>query len=299
MRFLPVLFLALLACGSGNGRASLALPGALPGTADDPAANFDAALRYHWLERTDTVNTIAKRIPVPAGFRRIDAESASYTSWLRHLPLLPEGSPVLLYNGRQKVNQSAQAAVLDIDVGKRDLQQCADAVMRLRAEYLYFKNDWENLHFNYTSGHRIDFKRWSAGERPVVSGNNVSWKTQGKKGTDHENFRSYLDNVFQYAGSKSLSKELQPVKNEDMRPGDVFIIGGFPGHAVTVMDMAINPETGEKLFLLAQSYMPAQQIHVLKNPGSGKLSPWYSLSFKGELETPEWTFPENSLMRFK
>jgi hypothetical protein len=104
--------------------------------------------------------------------------------------------------------------------------------------------------------------------------------------------------VFNYAGSKSLSKELIPVKQADMKPGDVFIVGGFPGHAVTVLDMAVNPATGEKLFMLCQSYMPAQQVHVLKNPDNAGISPWYSLNFKGDLETPEWTFPPNSLMRF-
>lgn len=36
----------------------------------------------------------------------------------------------MLYNGSQKPNQSVHYAVFDIDVGKEDLQQCADAVMR-------------------------------------------------------------------------------------------------------------------------------------------------------------------------
>ena len=61
-----------------------------------------------------------------------------------------------------------------------------------------------------------------------------------------------------------------------MRIGDVFIIGGSPGHAVIVVDMAVNPETHEKVFLLAQSYMPAQQIQLLKNNNDPDLSPWYS-----------------------
>ena len=45
-----------------------------------------------------------------------------------------------------------------------------------------------------------------------------------------------------------------------MQIGDVLIQGGSPGHAVIVVDMAENPATGEKLYLLAQSYMPAQDI---------------------------------------
>ncbi len=40
----------------------------------------------------------------------------------------------------------------------------------------------------------------------------------------------------------------------------------------------VNPETRKKVYLLAQSYMPAQQIHILVNPANSLLSPWYELS---------------------
>jgi len=64
------------------------------------------------------------------------------------------------------------------------------------------------------------------------------------------------------------------------------------------VDMAQNPKTGQKLFLLAQSYMPAQETQILKNPNNSALSPWYEL--KNEtLETPEWTFEPSDLRRFK
>ena len=80
--------------------------------------------------------------------------------------------------------------------------------------------------------------------------------------------------------------------------GDVFILGGFPGHAVLVVDVCENKSTGEKLFLIQQSYMPAQEIHVLKNLNNSEISPWYSVNFSGDLETPEWTFTKEQLMRW-
>ena len=49
----------------------------------------------------------------------------------------PANAPVLIYTGAQKWRQDVHAAVIDIDVGRRDLQQCADAIMRLRAEWLF------------------------------------------------------------------------------------------------------------------------------------------------------------------
>ncbi|MBN1525641.1 MAG: hypothetical protein JW904_14275 [Spirochaetales bacterium] len=56
---------------------------------------------------------------------------------------------------------------------------------------------------------------------------------------------------------------------------------------------------GEKIFLLAQSYMPAQEIQIVINPGSDSLSPWYSADFGPILDTPEWRFyPATDLRKF-
>lgn len=84
-----------------------------------------------------------------------------------------------------------------------------------------------------------------------------------------------------------------------MQIGDVFIKGGSPGHAVIVVDMAVNPQNNKKLFMVAQSYMPAQDIHILINQNKPAISPWYDLiDLAAEIETPEWTFDGNQLKRF-
>jgi hypothetical protein len=254
---------------------------------------------YPWLENQNTEATVANHIETPNGFERIKVEPGSFANWLRNLPLKEKGTPVYLYNGKKKLNQDAHFAVVDIDTGRRNLQQCADAVIRLRAEYLYSKKDYTAIHFNFTSGDIASFIKWAEGFRPVVSGNSVSWFKKAEANSSYTNFRNYLDTVFTYAGSYSLSKELKPVSDiEHMKIGDVFIKGGFPGHAVIVVDMAYNKNTGEKVFLLAQSYMPAQDIHILKNPKDRTLSPWYDIDFGSTLYTPEWTFYKQELKRF-
>jgi hypothetical protein len=70
-----------------------------------------------------------------------------------------------------------------------------------------------------------------------------------------------------------LEKELKPADPNDLQIGDIFIQGGFPGHAVVVVDVALNTDNGQQVFLLAQSYMPAQDIQILQNPNDEELSP--------------------------
>lgn len=238
------------------------------------------------------------RILLPAGFQRIMVEENSFGEYLRHLPLKPHNSEVKLYDGRTKPNYNIYIAVIDLPIGNKDLHQCADAIMRLRAEYLWSQKQYDKIHFNFTNGFRADYSEWMKGKRIVVKGNTASWVQTGKPSNTYDDLWKYLETVFSWAGTLSLSKELIKVSVEDMRIGDIFIQGGTPGHAVIVVDIAVNPATNEKIFLLAQSYMPAQEIHILTNPDNEKISPWYSAKFGDVLNTPQWVFTKSDLKRF-
>jgi hypothetical protein len=251
---------------------------------------------YAWLNGPAPGGSLAERIPPPAGFRRIAAPAGSFGAWLRGLPLQPGRPPVHLYDGRLKGNQEAHQAVVRIDVGARDLQQCADAVMRLRAEYLWARECRDEIAFRFTSGARAAWADWRAGMRPRVQGSRVVWQRAQVADGSYANFRRYLDTVFMYAGSASLEKELARVADPSrVEIGDVFIQGGSPGHAVIVVDVAEAPD-GQRVFLLAQSYMPAQEIQILRNPAAE--SPWYRAVASGPLPTPEWPFRYEELRRF-
>ncbi len=241
--------------------------------------------------------TVRERILVPDGFERVATAEGSFGEYLKNLPLKPHGSQVTYYNGEIKPFD-VHAAVLDIDVGSRDLQQCADSVIRLRAEYLYGQGLFNRIHFNFTNGFRADYAKWSQGYRIKVAGNKAQWVEQGSSGTDYAGFRKYLDMVFSYAGTLSLSKEMKNIKVEEMQPGDVFLKGASPGHCVIVLDAAKNEKTGEMRFIIAQGYMPAQEMHILKNPINAQGDPWYSTDFGEQLVTPEWTFTRDQLFRF-
>ena len=259
---------------------------------------------YPWLAApVPETATIAARFPPPPGCRRVAVAPGSWGEWLRGLPLLPVGTPARLYNGQPKDWPEVVAAVVNIDVGHQDLQQCADAIIRLRAEY-QFTHDPSQIHFHLTSGYDFRFADYAAGHTFQVRHDEVLPLAKPPETPDHAALSRYLPITFRYAGTLSLSRELTAVPFAQVQPGDVLIRGGSPGHAVLVIDVAEHPATHARYLLLAQSFMPAQNIHVLRNifadeptlrDGAWFAAPTPSASRFG---TPEYSFTTQELKRF-
>jgi hypothetical protein len=282
-------------------RPELLVPACRATVESAPAAVSGAspAARYAW-ERDPSAEPLRERVQVPAGYTRIPLSPSSFGEWLRGLPLRAGQGVVRLYDGRPKPRQDLHVAVVEIDVGKRDLQQCADAVMRLRAEYLFGAGRQDEICFRAVSGDAMPYASYRRGLRPPP-GRASPWSQAAPADASWQGFRKYLDRVFDIANTASLARELEPVRDaRAIEPGDVYIQparGERFGHAVLVLDVAENA-SGERVFLIAQSYMPAQDIHVLVNPQNSAFSPWYRPPVDGALQTPEWDFPAGSLKRF-
>jgi len=246
-----------------------------------------------------SAKTIATRFSTPPDYERQSYEKNTFEYFLSNFPLKQMGSKVYYYNGEVMPNSDIYISVLDIDIGNKDLQQCADAIIRLRAEYLYAQKQYSKIHFNFTNGFRVDYIKWAQGNRIKISGNKSNWYPSKSEDYSYKTFREYLDIVFMYAGTLSLSKELRQIPIDSIQIGDIFVIGGSPGHAEIVVDIAKNKVNGNKIFMLAQSYMPAQSIHLLVNLNNSDISPWYDVSKASNLVTPSWVFSKNELKRFK
>ncbi len=173
-------------------------------------------------------------IPLPAGYHRLAADKGSFGAWLRTMPLKKDRT-VYLYNGSRKLNQDAQFAVLDVSVGHTDLQQCADAVMRLRAEYLYGLRLFRLIDFYTEQGVRLNFAQWAASRKVNLSDEKRS----------RASFDAYLQTVFSYCSTRTLEKQLVPVGSfPGLEAGEVLIKGGAPGHAMLIIDMAEDGQGG-------------------------------------------------------
>jgi len=244
-------------------------------------------------------STVKTRFVPPKGFLWIKEEPGSFSEFMVNFPLHPPNLPVRDFKMVPITKQQNHAAILNIDVGDKDLQQCADAWMRLYAEYLWAQNRKDEVGFHFTSGQFFSWNDYRNGLRTKELKNKVRFVQTDQKDDSYETFRDYLNIIFRYAGTISLDKESVPVqRNYDIKPGDIIIKPGSPGHSVFVMARVRN-NVGKYLYLLAESFMPAQDIHILRNNASLQLSPWYELDIHSpQTTTAKYVFKPTSIKRF-
>ncbi|QCD63107.1 hypothetical protein B9C57_11505 [Tenacibaculum maritimum] len=243
--------------------------------------------------------TIKNRVKPPYGYKRVCYEARTFESFIQNYTLKEYGSSIINYDKTKYFYQIGHIGILTLSVPENGLQQCADALIRLRAEYLWKTNQKEKIGFEFTSGHYCSWKKYAAGYRPKIEGNKVTFYKIAKANYTKTAFYKYLNLIYTYSGTLSLYNELpKVVREEDLQLGDMLVKPGTPGHILMLVDEVINKK-GEKLFVLAQGNTPAQSVHLLKNFNNASLTPWYSLKKNALIQVPGYSFDNSQFIRFK
>lgn len=245
-----------------------------------------------------TGDSISTRVIVPKGYKRVQYAANSFQEYLRHYRLKPYGSKIINYDNSEYFAQDWHDAILEVPVPSNGLQQCADALMRIRSEYLWKHNRKDEIGFNFTSGHYCSWSKYAAGYRPKIAGNKVSFHKTAPINHSKTNFYKYLNLIYTYAGTLSMYHELEKVQIADLKIGDMLITPGSPGHIEIIVDEIIN-EQGDKMYLLAQGNTPAQSVCLLKNFEDATISPWYRFIENEPVYTPSYYFDKAQFIRFK
>ncbi len=255
-----------------------------------------------FVTKPDLINeeglTVSQRVKLPEGFQRVYYPEGSFQAYIQNYTLKEFGAPVVNYDGSHYFFQQGHFGVLEVPVPSNGLQQCADALIRLRSEYLWEQDRKDEIGFEFTSGDYCSWKKYAEGFRPKIKGNKVSFHKTARKDTSKDNFYRYLNLIYTYSGTISLHEEMPAVqKIEDLRVGDMMIYPGSPGHVVMIADIAVN-EAGEKLFIFVQGNTPAQSVHLLKNLEDLDNSPWYKIRLGEEMAIPGYVFSKAKFIRF-
>lgn len=286
-RVCVVLFAMMLGCGLADRPVDL-----------DPEP-IDARA-YGWIADIDEVpasTALTTRYPVPAGYARVEVGERSFAAWLRGLPVRIDRRAVFTYRGSRTGGDSA--GVIALDVGEKDLQQCADTLLRLHGEWLWSIGRSGEIAYHFTSGDLSRFEDWVAGRRWKIDGAKVVQVEVSPVARDRAALRAWFEQLFMYAGTRSLVLDTDAVAlDQPITAGDMLLRPGSPGHVVMVLDVAEGRD-GERIAVIGQGSMPAQEFHVIPGPIAGA---WFRFP-AGEdvdVDVPGWgALSRSSLRRFR
>ena len=263
--------------------------------------------------------TVGTRFTAPEGFERVAVEAGSFAEYLRAFGLKDYGVKPQRYDSSTKtmvdLTDASIAGVFDIAlINIGSLQGAAGSMIRLRAEYLRSKGAIENISFELctTPAFVCDYKTWIEGgrlDKTQVDQDILNWCTDhgengevcGHKdvtlGDVDSSFRYYLQQVMLYSNVASLKLQMRKISTSDLQIGDVFC--SQAGTALMIVDVAVNRQTGEKMFIVAGGATPATDIHVYDNSNDTSKNVWQTLESNGSFICNGVVYSAESLYRFR
>ena len=285
--FIALMFASLLAVPA----SVCADPSAEPPVDDVSAERME---KYVWLQDRDdlgdALTSLDQAFAPPPGFTRVEVAPSSFQAYLRGLPMRTDRTErVRRFDGELVTMPSA--GIVPLDIGDRDIHQCADSVIRLRAEFLWSEGRANEVAFHFTSGDLARWSDWRAGKVLRSRDHKIKQVKTKKWAGTHRAFRRYLRDVFVYASTRSLHKDATKIKTSTpLEAGDFFLQSGSPGHVVILLDVAAHPD-GRRVALVGQGFLPAVEFHVITGAPKHALNGvWFTLPEGTEqvLKTPTW-----------
>lgn len=246
--------------------------------------------------------TVSSRVEPPTGYIRTPLPATTFQAYLQSLSIKSADSKVLQFDGYKK-KYECYSAVMDLTLLDKDLMHGEHYIQLLRANYLYNNSKYDMIKYSYDDGRSISYEEWANGMRFVWQDSIFVLDSVAAPANSEVSFIKYMNEIYKNSSTSGLNCDTEVLEMNQLSIGDVLIQPTDQhqkGHAVLVLDMVVNPETGEKLLLLAQGYMPAQNMHILSNPYEEDISPWYRVQ-EDEMyfATAQWTFRKKHVRRFK
>jgi len=225
--------------------------------------------------------TTIGEISLPSNdYQRIETEKNSFADYLRNLPLKKRGTDVINFRaGVFKAGSDTSVAyVIDMDIISRRLEQCMDILVRLYAEYLWSVKQTDNLILPLPGGYWLKWQDWESGFRPVFKGIEVQMRKSTHTISIEQSYRSYLNTVYSESHTQQFYYAYQSVAREKVQIGDFIIKKGTKGHAIMIVDLAMN-KFGDMIALIGNGDTPACQFFLLNYQQD---RPWIPLKFDQE-----------------
>jgi hypothetical protein len=228
--------------------------------------------------QTEAVRRLKDISPPDSTYSRLPVQPGSFAWWLRTLPLKPPGSPVMRYNG--KIHRSAEdstvAAVIDLDMRGRKLEQCMDILIRIYTGYMWQQGRTGEISLPLPGNYWLSWLDWKRGIRPRFNGIRVTLYASAEADSSFQNFENYLRLIYSESHTQQFYHNLRKIERRELQIGDILISKGSKSHAVIIADLVRN-EQGELLALVGHGDTPACEFYIINYR---KDNPWVPVNFE-------------------
>lgn len=253
---------------------------------------------YPFAIEYDPERNLIVSFPTPAGYERFPTSKMTrYMAWLTNLPLKPKYHPLIRWDKQIIYRADSIAAVIDLSVTTNN-QKDEDFPMQVALEYAKSTNLLEDFPILLTDRDTLTYSRWMNGSYSFDARGNILYKRGEPRQQSEKEFYRFLEFIIRHNTHETLLKNLEPVKGNQVIPGDIFIQFNkddpdSTGHAALVLDVCINKE-GEIILLMAWGGNPAQSYHIPRN-WINKNSNWFTVD---ELKEQLSEYGEGKFYRF-
>ena len=231
--------------------------------------------------QTTAQSTILSQFNPPKGYKRISYKNHTFADWIRNILLKPLNSDVLDFRGNvfKSKDDTTVAAVIEWKIKGRRLDQCMDILVKFYSEYLWEKDEPENLSLPLPGKQSLKWSDWQQGYRPKFRGTHFDLIKSEKYNSSKYNYNKYLNLVFAESHTQQFYIAYPVIERQNVQVGDFIVKKGVKGHAIMIVDLA-KDNRGNLIALIGQGDTPACEFYLLNY---NKDDPWIPLDFSKEI----------------
>lgn len=243
--------------------------------------------KYPSFELKDTAYTFETEFILPEGFSYpSDNKLSEFSRWVSHFPIWHKTKQIGRWDGGKAMEYDKVSRVVHLP-WKGQVYTDAGFMVRILFDYLLARHKEMEAAYTPVSGDVCTYPQYLKSKMMYNNRGAVVWQPADERPHSLQEYYKFMYNNQLNSNYAGLILNSDPVKPEDVQPGDMFIAHdstGRKGVAYIALNMIVSGK-GEKRFAFATGCQNACDFHiVLLN--DNRNAPWVPVSTLQALAPP-------------
>lgn len=222
--------------------------------------------KYPFFALKDTVYTFESEFTLPEGFQYPhpgESQMSDYAKWVSHFPLWHKTKQIGRWDGGQAMDHEQVARAVHLP-WKGQAYTDAGFMVRILFEYMLARGHEMDLTYTPAHGDACTYPQYLKSKMIYNNRGEVVWQPAEERPHSLQEYYKFMYNCQLNTTYAGLIRNADPVKIEDIQPGDMFIAhdsDGRKGVVYLVINMIYNQQH-ERQFAVATGCLNACDFHI-------------------------------------